>query len=265
MTRRLTDAETAPIMLAAGLKPLEPYPGNHAPWRCTCMTCGQERTPRYANIQQGWGGCSVCVDNEVYLEIVIATMAAAGLEPLVPYPGLDEPWPCLHKCGNEVRPHYHSIQRGGGGCRFCTPRKYDPSRPGCVYLIEFDGHPDFPRGVIKIGMTGGGSRRLDRWQRLGWTLLEVFHCEDGKIPPVVEREVLKWLNEDLGLEPCLSSADLGGRSGHTETVSVADLTRAGVTVADVRNKVKQLVKKQSRQVRAISLARAGKVLQKTGS
>jgi hypothetical protein len=171
------------------------------------------------------------------------TMMDTGMKPLEPYPGSHAKWRCLHTCGNEVRPHYSSIQQGGGGCGFCTPGGYNQSKPGCVYLIELDSHPDFQIGVVKIGIAGGKSPRLKRWQGRGWTLLEVFHFDDGKIPVVVEGEVLKWLNEDLGLEPCLSAEDVIGINGHTETVSVADLTKAGVTVTDVRKKVKQLVKK----------------------
>jgi hypothetical protein len=94
-------------------------------------------------------------------------------------------------------------------------------------------------------MAGGQFRRLDEWRQRGWTFLEVLHCDDGKVPVIVEREVLKWLKDDLGLEPCLSADDVGIMRGHTETVSVADLADAGVSVSDVREKVKQLVKKAS--------------------
>jgi hypothetical protein len=98
-------------------------------------------------------------------------------------------------------------------------------------------------------LAGGQSQRLDQWRQKGWTLLDVFHFDDGKIPPIVEREVLEWFNKDLGLEPCLSAADLGTR-GYTETISVADLTQAGVSLTDVRKKIKQLVKKSGGQFTA---------------
>jgi Fe-S cluster biogenesis protein NfuA len=235
-------------MLAADLKPLEPYLGAREPWLCR-HKCGREVQPRYTHIQQGGGGCRFCASDKANMEIVMATMLAADLKPLEPYPGSHEPWLCRHACGNEVRPTYTSIQQGGGGCQSCASRWYDPSRPGCVYLIESAGHPNFPYGVIKIGMAGGQSQRLDQWRQKGWTLLDVFHFDDGKIPPIVEREVLEWFNKDLGLEPCLSAADLGTR-GYTETISVADLTQAGVSLTDVRKKIKQLVKKSGGQFTA---------------
>ncbi len=237
-------------MLAAGLKPLEPYPGARQPWLCR-HECGREVRPTYAHIQQGDGGCSVCAGNVIDLAIVTAAMVKAGLKPLVSYPGAREPWPCLHECGNEVRPRYNDIQRGQGGCRFCAQQhKYDPSQPACVYLIKFDDHPSFPRGVLKIGVAGSRTQRLNRWRQCGWTLLDAFYFDDGQIPGAVEDELLEWFNEDMGLKPCLSSDDVRGMRGHTETVSVADLAKAGVTVADVRKKVKQLIKEQSLQFAA---------------
>ncbi|WP_432564493.1 flagellar biosynthesis protein FlhF [Kineococcus sp. SYSU DK003] len=35
------------IVRALGLVPLEPFPGNDAPWRCRCGTCGRVVAPRY--------------------------------------------------------------------------------------------------------------------------------------------------------------------------------------------------------------------------
>jgi hypothetical protein len=250
MTRKLTDAETVPIMLAAGLTPLIPYPGANEPWLCACDRCNKEVTPRYSDIRKGQGGCSVC-GKGADLAIVSEVMARADLKPLESYPGNRYPWLCRHnKCGRVVTPRYDTIQQGGGGCPFCASYEYKSNKPGRVYLIRFDNHPDFPRGVIKVGAAGSKTRRLKQWQQLGWTLLEVFHFDDGEVPPKVERAVLKWLHDDLGLKSCLSAADLGGLRGYTETISVADLTQAGVSVDDVRKKVKRLVKKQSGQFTA---------------
>ena len=36
MTARLTDEQTVPVMRAAGVEPLEPYPGGKTPWKCRC-------------------------------------------------------------------------------------------------------------------------------------------------------------------------------------------------------------------------------------
>lgn len=47
-------------MRDAALEPLDPYPGNVAPWRCTCIKCGNVVSPTRANIQAGQGGCQYC-------------------------------------------------------------------------------------------------------------------------------------------------------------------------------------------------------------
>ena len=59
VVRRLTDEETVPVMEAAGLEPLEPYPGADVPWRCRCRSCGSDVAPRYNGVRQG-RGCQVC-------------------------------------------------------------------------------------------------------------------------------------------------------------------------------------------------------------
>lgn len=53
-------------------------------------------------------------------ESASADMIAAGLTPLVPYPGTNSPWLCeCMTCGSEVTPRHHGIISGQGGCRKC--------------------------------------------------------------------------------------------------------------------------------------------------
>ena len=47
-------------MRAAQLEPLEPYPGTAVPWRCRCLKCDREVTPRRHAIMKGQGGCKYC-------------------------------------------------------------------------------------------------------------------------------------------------------------------------------------------------------------
>ena len=47
-------------MRAAGLEPLEPYRNSRAAWRCRCLSCGREVTPRYGSVAMGQGGCVAC-------------------------------------------------------------------------------------------------------------------------------------------------------------------------------------------------------------
>ena len=121
-------------MRAAGAEPLEPYPGNaHAPWRCRCLRCGAEVTPRVAKIRHGRGPCLACGNREAgerrqaaHVEIAEATMRALGLEPVEPYPGALTPWRCrCVTCGREVTPRYANAQ-GLTGCAYCFRNRVDP-------------------------------------------------------------------------------------------------------------------------------------------
>jgi hypothetical protein len=115
-------------MHAAGLEPLEAYPGHTAePWRCRCTKCGSEVTARLQKIRAGEGCCMRCgieasaAGRRADAEEAAALMRAAGLEPLKPYPGGNHrPWRCrCMKCGAEGAPTRANISRGQGGCVNC--------------------------------------------------------------------------------------------------------------------------------------------------
>lgn len=115
-------------MHAAGMNPIDPYPGALKPWRCTCQSCGREVTPRYAMIQQGHGGCGYCAGKRVDAVEAEHRMREKGVEPLVPYPGSSIPWSCACLvCGREVTPMYSSILSGQSACKFCARRAVDES------------------------------------------------------------------------------------------------------------------------------------------
>jgi hypothetical protein len=109
-------------MEAAGLTPLEPYPGSMKKWRCRCLGCGEEVAPKWAQIQQGGGGCRACADTNLRLDDqeAVASMRSAGFDPLEPYVNNYTPWPsrCL-TCNRLVSPRLGSVKQGGG-CRHCA-------------------------------------------------------------------------------------------------------------------------------------------------
>lgn len=48
-------------------------------------------------------------------------MRAAGVEPLVDYPGARDRWLCqCTACGELVEPSYDNVRRGQGACRYCV-------------------------------------------------------------------------------------------------------------------------------------------------
>jgi len=56
-------------------------------------------------------------------DVARAMMERADLQPLVPFPGVDHPWLCIHTpCGSETSPSYTNIKRGQGGCTPCGDR-----------------------------------------------------------------------------------------------------------------------------------------------
>ncbi|MFI6689694.1 hypothetical protein [Streptomyces sp. NPDC050485] len=65
-----------------------------------------------------------------------AIMLAAGVTPLVPYPGRSsDPWKCqCDTCGAVVTPSYANVRKGQGACRHCgnaasaASRSLDPEQ-----------------------------------------------------------------------------------------------------------------------------------------
>lgn len=47
-------------MIDSGARPMEPYPGTDAKWRCKCLRCERIIFPRYANVRAGQGSCLHC-------------------------------------------------------------------------------------------------------------------------------------------------------------------------------------------------------------
>ncbi|MFB7467079.1 hypothetical protein ACFCZ1_26890 [Streptomyces sp. NPDC056224] len=117
------------VMRAAGLEPLEPYPGSGAPWRCRCTTCGRETIPTYSNVNSGSSGCRFCAFNSANDERASAEMRAAGFEPLEVYSGrTTDRWRCRCSCGNEVAMRLSYVRSGTTSCKKC-PRAAGRTEP----------------------------------------------------------------------------------------------------------------------------------------
>ena len=114
-------------------EPIEPYPGSTRPWRCRCLRCGAEVTPRHGNIKQGWGGCRTCwraassVRQRGSEPEAVEAMRSVGLEPLDPYQNAMTPWRSqCRMCGREVSPRLNNVRSGQGGCKWCANCAVDP-------------------------------------------------------------------------------------------------------------------------------------------
>lgn len=126
--KRIDPDEAVANIRAAGLEPLEPYPGKiTARWRCRCLSCGDEFATRLNNVRHSGGGCGRCGlkrggrKRRIKADDVSEEMRAAGLEPVEPYPGLvSSPWKCrCFRCGDDCAPRLSAV-RLGVGCRSCA-------------------------------------------------------------------------------------------------------------------------------------------------
>lgn len=154
MGKRLDPVEAIAIMRAAGLEPIEPYPGSGAPWRCTCLACGGECAPRLGHVRSRGGGCLRCghertaQKQRIDPEQAAAEMRAAGAEPLEPYPGANSPWKCrCIVCGAETSPSLTSVRAGNGVCRgVCRVEKIKATQrldeaTACQVMLAADFEP----------------------------------------------------------------------------------------------------------------------------
>jgi len=127
--------EAAEVMLAAGLEPLEPYPGSHERWQCACLVCGREVASRYHNVRKGYGRCGLCSGAAIDTSEAVEVMRAAGLEPLGDYPGADKPWPSeCSRCHRSVSPRFTHVKHRGSGCRYCAGLAINPTEAAEVML-----------------------------------------------------------------------------------------------------------------------------------
>lgn len=125
-SRKMSHGEASQVMRENGFEPLEPYPGSQIPWRCQCLSCGNEVLVRRNTVATSGTGCKYCwserrgMSRLLSEDAAVAVMRAAGLEPLDPYVRSGDPWRCIHlECGREVFPSYNTVQQGGGGCQQC--------------------------------------------------------------------------------------------------------------------------------------------------
>jgi hypothetical protein len=221
------DAEAAiAVMRAASLEPLVAYPGRNAPWSCRCLRCGQTVSPRYGAVTTGTG-CRYCNDTAIKPEAAAAAMRAVQLEPLEPYPGSLVKWRCrCLKCNKIVSPCYSTIQRGGGGCRWCRNSGFKAADDAVVYLIT---HTDLR--AAKIGVTDSSGSRLKKHGTRGWQVLCTV-AVPGEHALMIEAEILYWWRGELGLPPYLGPQEVT-QGGWTETVGAEEIDLA-LTIRRIR-------------------------------
>lgn len=115
------------LMRESKLEPLEAYPGGKTPWKCRCLRCNREVSPKYADIKNGDGGCKYCGGHYVEPDVAFQVMVANGVTPQEPYSHNAKKWHCIcNTCGRNVYPSWAVVQRGSSPCAYCVRRKVDP-------------------------------------------------------------------------------------------------------------------------------------------
>jgi hypothetical protein len=157
VTRRIAEEDAVKAMLERGTQPLEPFPGTQKPWRCRCLTCGEESSPRYNDVvNKGTGVCNrACRSKKIAAAHArdgaeaVATMLRNGWEPIEDYPGAGKPWPskCL-ECGAIKPKRLSHVQMGATGCTNCAGRDVDDESARKVMLAAgLEPLVDYPGGL----------------------------------------------------------------------------------------------------------------------
>ncbi|MGS2641787.1 GIY-YIG nuclease family protein [Streptosporangium sp. LJ11] len=116
-------AEAVEVMRAWNWEPLEDYPGAGIPWKSRCLQCGNVFPKKLSHVQKDRGGCKNCLGVVVTPESARYVMLQADLEPLVDYPGSQDPW--LSRCmrtGHLGRPTYSHVKARGHQCWKCRSK-----------------------------------------------------------------------------------------------------------------------------------------------
>lgn len=108
------------VMRAAGLEPLDPFPGVKSAWRSRCQECKRIVSPAMYAVREGLSGCAFCSKNRVDPVEAAEAMMARGFDPLAPYPGSVQPWLCRCSGCGTGRPVRYSAIKAGANCGVCT-------------------------------------------------------------------------------------------------------------------------------------------------
>ncbi|WP_371782852.1 hypothetical protein [Streptosporangium subroseum] len=120
------------VMRAAGVEPLEDFPGVDRPWRCLCLNAlcpglwmgdPADIRPRLTDARVSKiSACKYCARTAIRPERAAQQMIERGVRPLEGYRGAWIPWRCeCLKCGAEdITPAYANVVLSQqGGCKYC--------------------------------------------------------------------------------------------------------------------------------------------------
>lgn len=100
------------------------------------------------------------------------------------------------------------------GCPSCAPSAYSSSKPGRFYFLS-----NLEMRALKVGITNIESKtnRLEKFASQGWTLELKIENKNGLIIRNLEKRVLYFIRQELGLPPYLTKSEMRNLGGETET------------------------------------------------
>lgn len=214
--RRLNPEYIRDVSIKQGLDLIgEPQPGKKNS-RFKCVRCERIIDMSFFSIQNG-SSCRFCSRTEVDPREAENYMIKNHLKPLEPYFKSSAKWKCrCLKCKNIVYPKFNNVRTAGGGCKFCRSAGYNPSFEGHLYLLI---SPKFES--YKVGISNAKAR-IRVHELKGWSVVMKWEFADGRIPPVLEEEVLQHIRTKWKMPWSVDGKSMP-QGGHTETFSSLDL------------------------------------------
>lgn len=213
--QRLSELHVRKNLNAIGLDLAGHYVNKRSRILIVCLTCGRSEARRLDDVLRTRHGCKFCrlghMDEREALELA----AAAGIEPLEPFPGATKPWRCrCLGCGRVLpRTDAHRLRRQGA-CAHCRPGGLDYTAASVMYLMRNEI-------ALKVGITNihADPPRAATLAVHGFVLVGEWHFLTGFDARSAETAVLRWARAQ-GMPPVYRSEDF---AGGTETFPIGDV------------------------------------------
>jgi hypothetical protein len=181
----VTHEEVAAYFASEGYTLLGQYSNNWAKLDYICPE-NHRRSMNWKNFSNG-RRCPVCTKREIVRAEAEAMINAAGYKMLDPIISAIAPMRLQCPKSHIWETNWNNFQQGNR-CGECSAGGYKSSRPGMIYYLRFD----LPSGPIwKIGITNKRLKQRFSGEKLPYTVVWSQHCEDGKVPPKLEKKILK--------------------------------------------------------------------------
>ena len=218
--RRVPAHAAVEEMRAAGVEPLEDYPGVDVPWRSRCLSAlcpglweGElaDIRPRLSDARLARvSACKYCARVAVRPERAAYEMLQRGVEPLEQYQKATKPWRCkCLACGaDDITPTYANVVLSGqGGCEHCGGKMRVPEEQAAAEMLAVGARPLEPyKGVnerwrsLCLASDCPGPKDRVIYPRLGWIRRGAQACK-WCAGVVIDPDAARDIMIEAGLRP----------------------------------------------------------------